>query len=69
VEHSPVSSADVKNEWDCTSALAICPLGMDRDNLPFSFHPHFSDAEVEKILSYCVKYSNTSRPGSAGRFS
>ena len=47
-KHSPLSSADIKNEWSCTFALAVCLHGMDRDNLPFYFYPHFSDAEVEK---------------------
>ena len=54
VEHTPPSSADVKNEWICTSTLAICLYGMDKDSLPFSFHPHFSDAEVENKLSYSL---------------
>jgi hypothetical protein len=36
---------------------------MGRDNLPFSFYPSFSDAELEKRFSYFVKYSNSSGPG------
>jgi hypothetical protein len=68
-EHLPPSNANFKNEWSCTSTLAICLHGMGRDNLPFYFYAHFSDAEVEKRFSYFVKYSNSLRPGIAGWFS
>jgi hypothetical protein len=34
VDHSPPSSADVKNEWCCTS---VCLDGVDRDNFTYTF--------------------------------
>ena len=34
VNHSPPSSADVKNEWSCTSAPPVCLRGMDRSKFP-----------------------------------
>jgi hypothetical protein len=33
--HSPPSSAKVKNEWSNSSALPVCLHGMDRVNLTF----------------------------------
>jgi hypothetical protein len=32
VNHSPPSSAEVENEWSCTSAPSICLNGVDRGN-------------------------------------
>ena len=34
-DHSPQSSAQVKNEWSCTPTPPICPHGMDRDKFNF----------------------------------
>jgi len=33
VDHSPVSSTEVRNEWICTSAAPICLHSVDRDRL------------------------------------
>jgi hypothetical protein len=35
LNHSPQSSAEVKNEWRCTFALPLCLRGVDSDNLTF----------------------------------
>jgi hypothetical protein len=35
VNHSPASSAKIKNEWSYTSAIPICHHGMDRENFIF----------------------------------
>jgi len=35
VNHSPTSSANVKNVWSCTSAADVWPDGLDREFLPF----------------------------------
>ena len=32
IDHSHPSSAEVKNEWSCTSSPPVCLRGMDRDN-------------------------------------
>jgi len=52
-DHSPPSSAQVKNEWSCTSTPLICPHGKDRDKL--NFNPY-------RLSSYrtaqAVRYSN-----------
>jgi hypothetical protein len=37
VNHSPLSSAEVKNEWSCTSTPPICLPGVDMENFAF-FH-------------------------------
>jgi hypothetical protein len=37
VDHSPPSSAEVKNEWSCISTPFICLHGMDRDNFTSFF--------------------------------
>jgi hypothetical protein len=34
-DHSTPSTAQVKNEWSCTSTPPICPHGMDRDKFKF----------------------------------
>jgi hypothetical protein len=33
VKHSPPSSAQVKNEWSCTSILAVCLHGLGREGV------------------------------------
>jgi hypothetical protein len=33
--HSPPFSAEVKNEWSCTSTLPVCPHVVGRDNFIF----------------------------------
>ena len=39
VDHSLPSSAEfIVNEWNYTSALAIRPHDVDRDNVPFTLH-------------------------------
>jgi hypothetical protein len=35
VDHSPPSSAKVKNEWSCTTAPPVCLLGVGRDKYTF----------------------------------
>jgi hypothetical protein len=41
VDHSPPSTAEVKNDWHYTSALPICLYGMNRDKfLSFMIHCH-----------------------------
>jgi hypothetical protein len=37
VEHSLSSSAEVKNEWSCTSAPLACFHAKDSDNITFIF--------------------------------
>ena len=37
-EHSPPSSAEIKNEWICTSTSRVCIHGVYRDTFTFSFH-------------------------------
>jgi hypothetical protein len=37
VDHSPPSSAEVKNEWSNTSIPSICLYGVDRDTITFTF--------------------------------
>ena len=34
VDHTPLSSAEIKNEWSCTSIPAMC---LDSDNFIVSF--------------------------------
>jgi len=34
VDHSPPSSAEVRNEWYYTSAPCMRPYGLDRGNFP-----------------------------------
>jgi hypothetical protein len=36
-DHSPPSSAKVKNEQSCTSTPSICLDGVDRDNFTLTF--------------------------------
>ena len=38
VNHSPPSSAKVKNEWSCTSTPPICLHGVDRANFTFTLN-------------------------------
>jgi hypothetical protein len=40
-DHSPSSSAMVKNEWNYTSAPPLCLHGMDWDNLAFFNFAYF----------------------------
>jgi len=42
VDHSPPSSAEVKNEWSCTSNPPICLHGMEKEG----FYPSFSDNDL-----------------------
>jgi hypothetical protein len=35
VDHSPPSSADIKNEWNYTYTPFVCYCSVDRDNLTF----------------------------------
>lgn len=37
VDHSPQSTAEVKNDWNYTQAPGICFLGVDRDSLPVPY--------------------------------
>ena len=37
VNHSPPSSAKIKNEWSCTSSSHICLCDMDRENFTFLY--------------------------------
>ena len=52
VNHSPPSSAQVKNEWSCTSTLAICLRGLGRQGLtilpflPFACRESKRDSSV-----------------------
>jgi hypothetical protein len=49
VNHSPSSSADIKNEWSYTSTPPLCVHGMDKDNctvLPFP---------SSWVVSFCFK--------------
>jgi hypothetical protein len=40
VDHSPLSSADVKNEWSYTHTPPLCPHDMDRKNITLiCFYP------------------------------
>jgi len=32
VDHTPLSGAEIKNEWSCTSTPALCLPGLDSDN-------------------------------------
>jgi len=41
-DHLLLSSAEVKNEWSCTTAHPICLHGMDRDNFTF--------VTIEKVM-------------------
>jgi len=38
VDHSPLSSAEVKYEWNSSCTPSICLHGMDRDMLPFCLY-------------------------------
>lgn len=49
-DHSPPSSAMVKNEWSYTSASPICLHGMDRDN----DNVIFFTAQIKLCLSSCT---------------
>jgi len=42
VHHTPSSSAEVKNEWSCTSAPPVCLHGMEKEAL----YPSFSDNDL-----------------------
>jgi hypothetical protein len=42
VDHSPPSSAKVKNEWSHTTTHLICLNGMDRDNFTLLLHNTFN---------------------------
>jgi len=44
IDHSPSSSAEVKNEWSYTSTSPICLHGMDREN--FNFYLKFITVAV-----------------------
>ena len=39
IDHSPPSSAEVKDEWSCISAAPLCLHDMDRNNLSHSIGP------------------------------
>ena len=36
VDHSPLSSVEVKNDWSFTSTTPVCLLSMDDDNCMFN---------------------------------
>jgi len=38
--HIPLSIAEVKNEWGCTSTPPLCAGGVDRVTSPFSYQFH-----------------------------
>jgi hypothetical protein len=38
VNHSPPSSAEVKNEWSCTITSLIYLHGVDRDSFTYTFY-------------------------------
>ena len=42
VDHSPPSSAEVKNGWSCTSTPPICLHGVEKEG----FYPSFSDNDL-----------------------
>jgi len=37
VDHTPLSSAEVKNEWSYTSSPLICHHGVEWDNFAFTY--------------------------------
>ena len=54
VQHlQPPSSADMKNEWSCTSKHPICLHGVDRDTLKFFFK--FNLKRGKRLLKTDVK--------------
>jgi hypothetical protein len=61
VDHSPPSSAEVKNEWSHSSAPLMCLHGVDRDNFTLSyFLSVVSELLPRRIMSRTCKYSRTS---------
>ena len=54
VEHSPLSSAEVKNEWSYTSAPPICLNGSDKDSFTVC-DGHFKTKLL--YLLYCAELS------------
>jgi len=51
VNHSPPSNAEVKNEWDCTSASPICRHDVDREDFTFTCLPCYSSIDEKGIKS------------------
>jgi len=52
IEHSPLSSAEVKNEWNCASFPPVCLHGMYRATLCFLPLSYFLIAPSAQILIY-----------------
>jgi len=66
VKHSPPSSAQVKNEWSCTSVLAIRLYGLGREGvtllpfLPFACRESKRDSSVARLWHlWNIKCSRT----------
>jgi hypothetical protein len=58
VDHSPPSSAEVKNEWSYTSAPPACLHSVDRNNFTVTW-PHLSKIHFNKIIHSTPRVSPT----------
>lgn len=54
-DHSPPSSAQVKNGWSYTSVTLICPHGVDRDKITFNIKMHLMSGRMNPSCGRDIK--------------
>ena len=54
-DHLPTSSAEVKNEWSCTTTPSTCIYGIERKHLVYDIF-NFIVSKPSKIISNKCKY-------------